>query len=307
MDLNYYRKRYGDYGDIDLPKNYRVYFDSLCDEYTHYSTENKLLDLAYVITHGFDVKKAISSILASHSYISRRDIQWAIWSLTAAVNHVDSIEDRGNSLETDLEILIEDLMRCYRLPLDHSTPHFLEDNFRKVSDQTVYISNGWEIPSKDVNQYQMYKDDNFVFYPGDAELLQKYHEADIESGNIGQIFPAGPCPEPWYGNPLTAKIIILGDMPIQDDFISRCANVVLSFEPRLMEEVQLMVRNWMSLDGYGIYNDNQFWQSGICVGDAYNSVAYRHWINELRNLAWELKIDERAFMNQVCVINANAY
>ena len=307
MNANYYRDRYGDYGDIHLPKTYRVYFDSLCDEYKRYSKENKLLDLAYVITHGFDVKEAVKSILVSHPHVSTHDIQRAIWSLTAAVNHVDSIGDRGNSLDTDIDILIEDLLRCYRLPLDNSIPHYLEENFRHVDEITLYVANGWEIASQNVNDCQMYKDDDFVFYPGDDELLQNYHQKDFDSGNIGQIFPVGPCPEPWYGNPMTAKIIILGDMPRSDDFIDRCANVILSFEPSLMEEEQTMVRKWMSLDGNGIYDSKEFGQSGICAGDAYNSVTYRHWIDELRNLSWKLKIDEQNLMDQVCVINANAY
>lgn len=205
MNPNYYRERYGNYSDTDLPKTYRTYFDSFCDEYKRYPVENKLLDLAYVIIHGFDIRKAIRSILDSRTDISERDLQYAIWDLTAAVNHVDKISDRGNSLDIDIDILIEDLLRCYRLPLDNSRLHFLEENFRDVSDQTVFRTNGWEIASENVNEYQMYKDDNFVFYPGDEDLLYQYHLNDIENDSIGQIFPVGPCPEPWYGNPLTAK------------------------------------------------------------------------------------------------------
>lgn len=68
-----------------------------------------------------------------------------------------------------------------------------------------------------------------------------------------------------------------------------------------------MERSWMSLDGPGIYNNTEFQQSGICVGDAYNSISYRHWISELRNLAWKLKVEGQDLFNHVCVINANAY
>ena len=306
MNQDYYLNRYGDYSEINLPKTYRVYFDPYCDEYNHYPVENKLLDLAYVITHGFDIKKAIKDILDSHPHVSKQDIQHAIWDLTAAANHVDFLGDRKNSLENDIEIFIEDLLRYYRLPLDNSIPHYLEEDFRYVNEITLYAANGWEIASKNVNEYQMYKDDNFVFYPGDEEMLDKYHEeGDVDSKE--QIFAVGTCPEPWYGNPLTAKIIILGDMPKDDDFISRCANIVLSFEPRLMESVQVMVRRWMSLDGHGIYDDTKFGKSGICISDAYNSVTYRHWIYELRNLAWELNVDKQSLLENVCVINANAY
>ena len=306
MDPNYYLNRYGDYNEINLPKTYRVYFDPYCDEYSRYPVEKKLLDLAYVVTHGFDIKKAIKYILDSHPHVSERDIQYAIWDLTAATNRVDRLPNRKNSLDTDIDILFEDLLRHYRLPLDNSIPHYLEEDFRYVNEITLYGANGWEIASKNVNEYQMYKDDNFVFYPGDEELLDKYHE-EGDNDSKEQIFGVGTCPEPWYGNPLSAKIIIFGDMPKEDDFISRCSNVILSFEPRLMEEVQLMVRRWMSLDGRGIYDNTEFLNSGIAISDAYNSVTYRHWINELRNLAWELNLDKHLLLDNVCVINANAY
>lgn len=307
MKSNYYFNCYGDYGDIALPKTYRVYFDPLCDEYKRYPVQDKLLDLAYVITHGFNVKKAIKWILENHPHVSKRNIQRALWSLTAAANHVDDASDLGNSLDTDIDIFIEDLLRYYRLPLDNSIPHFLEKDFRHVSEQTVYSCNGWEPASENVNQYQMYKKDDFVFYPGDAEQIQKYHQADIDSGKIGQIFPVGPCPEPWYGNPITAKIIILGNMPQYDDFITRCSNIVLSFEPRLMESVQSMVRNWLSLSGEGIYDDFEFGDSGITISEAYNSQTYRHWIKELNSLATEMDIPAKDLLENVCVINANAY
>lgn len=306
MDPNYYLNRYGDYNEINLPKTYRVYFDPYCDEYSRYPVEKKLLDLAYVVTHGFDIKKAIKYILDSHPHVSERDIQYAIWDLTAATNRVDRLPNRKNSLDTDIDILFEDLLRHYRLPLDNSIPHYLEEDFRYVNEITLYGANGWEIASKNVNEYQMYKDDNFVFYPGDEELLDKHHE-EGDNDSKEQIFGVGTCPEPWYGNPLSAKIIIFGDMPKEDDFISRCSNVILSFEPRLMEEVQLMVRRWMSLDGRGIYDNTEFLNSGIAISDAYNSVTYRHWINELRNLAWELNLDKQLLLDNVCVINANAY
>lgn len=191
MDSNYYRNRYGDYDDIDLPKTHRVYFDAYCDEYRRYPVEKKLLDLAYVIIHGFEVKKAIKEILVNHPHVSEDDVHRAILDLTAAACHVDDVSYRRNSLDTDIDILIEDLLRYYRLPLDNSIPHYLEKNFREVSEQTVYRSNGWEIVSQNINQYQMYKDDDFDFYPGDAELLQKYHQKDIDSEHIGQIFPVG--------------------------------------------------------------------------------------------------------------------
>lgn len=171
MKQDHYLNFYGDYSETNLPKTYRVYFDPYCEEYKHYPVENKLLDLAYVITHGFDIKKAIKNILDSHPHVSQRHIQRAVWQLISAVNHSGTVWDSTNSLETVAEIFIEYLLRYYRLPLDNSIPHYLEKNFRYVREISLYAANGWEIASKNVNENQMYKDDNFMFYLGDEELL----------------------------------------------------------------------------------------------------------------------------------------
>lgn len=308
MDSNYYNKRYGDYNDIDLPRPYRTYFDAYCAEYSEYPIGEKILDLGYVITHGFDVKKAIISILKSHSHVGETAINRALSNLWAAICHNDDLTmPKHNSLETNIDIVIEDLMRSYRLPLQGSSPHFMDESFRDVSDMTLYYSNGWELAAEHVGGYKMFDEDSQVSYPGDWELISAYHARDIENGEIGQIFPTGPCPEPWYGNPMTARIIILGNMPEYDDFVVRCSNIVLSREPLLAEEVQGLVRRWMCLGGEGMVDEKEFGDSGLMISEAYNSPTYRHWINEISKLAVELEIEPHELLKNVAVINANAY
>lgn len=198
MDSNFYIKRYGDYKDIDLPRTYRTYFDAYCSEYSAYPIEKKILDLGYVVTHGFDIRNAINNILKNNPHVGEAAINRALSDLWAAVCHNENLTmPKHNSLETNIEIVIEDLMRSYRLPLQGSAPHFMDENFRKVGDMTVYYSNGWELASKKVGDYEMFNVDNPVSYPGDWELITSYHERDIQRGEIGQIFPVGPCPEPW--------------------------------------------------------------------------------------------------------------
>ena len=308
MDKEYYKKHYGDYDEIDLPRTHRTYFDAHCHEFTMYPIEDKLLDIAYVVTHGFDIKKAVRKIMKIHPHVSENAIHRAILTLHAKVcnlNHPDF--DSTNDLDTDIDILIEDLIRQYRLPLDGSKLHYLNVDWNQPNEQEPYRCNGWEIAANNVNQYQMYKDHNFVFYPGDQEVIIKYNTADVERVKVGQIFPVGTCPEPWYGNPMTAKIIILGNMPINNDYINRCANLILGRFPQLAEVIQGMVRHWMSLSLNTMYIDNEFGDLGLSIGEAYNSITYRHWIDELKNLSYEMGIDPQFLFDRTCVINANAY
>ena len=96
-------------------------------------------------------------------------------------------------------------------------------------------------------------------------------------------------------------------MPEYDDFVVRCSNIVLSKEPRLAEEVQMLIRNWMCLSGDSIVYEKEFGDSGLLISEAYNSPTYRHWIKEISKLAVELEQEPRELLKNVAVINANAY
>lgn len=310
MNKNYYEDRYGMYGEIDLPMSHRTYFDAFCYEYSQYPIDQKLLDLGYVITHGFDIKKAVRDIMKNHQHVEEKAIRHAIWDLTAAACHTKSYDfsNRRNSLDTDIDILIEDFMRNYRLPLDGSGLHYIVENFRDVNEQEPYRLNGWEITADEVKENGMFNYDKFISYPGDFELIERYHIKDIELGDIGQIFPTGPCPEPWYGNPMTAKVIILGNMPQYDDFITRCSNLILKRDKELHEDVKSLVHRTMCLSGNSLYEEK--WTDAdddIRVTDAYNSPLYRHWVTELKTLAFSIGADEQELLDSTCVINATAY
>lgn len=308
MDDNYYKRLYGDFEDVDLPKTYRTYFDAHCSEYSDYPIEKKILDLGYVISHGFDIKKAIRKILNDNPYIDETAIIQALSDLWAMISHNDGVTlPKSNTLEADIDIVVEDLMRSYRLPLQGNLPHYMVENFRDVSEMDVYYSNGWELVSENLAGYKIFDEDNLISYPGDWGLIRNYHERDFENEEIGQIFPIGPCPEPWYGNPMTAKIIILGNMPEYDDFVVRCSNIVLSQEPGLAKEVKLLAKKWMVLNGDSLFEEREFDDSGLLISEAYNSPSYRHWVEELRKLAIELEIEPQQLLDNVAVINANAY
>ncbi len=98
----------------------RTYFDSGCDEFRTHPIERKLLEIGYVTWHGHDIMDDIRYILENYSYVSEDDVQRAIWKMMAGLHGVDSYLrfNRGNSLETDVKLFLEDLMRVYRLPVN---------------------------------------------------------------------------------------------------------------------------------------------------------------------------------------------
>ena len=114
----------------------RTYFDSGCHEYKTYPIEQKLLDIGFATWHGYDIMKDINYILKNYTHVSETDIRHAIWQMLAKVNNVDTrtyfIFDRSNTIETDVKILIEDIMRIFRLPEGDRRKAYLADNPRSI-------------------------------------------------------------------------------------------------------------------------------------------------------------------------------
>lgn len=297
---------------IKLNRSPRTYFDSGCHEYQTYPIEDKLLDLGYAIWHGYDIIKAIRNIRESHPYISEFDIQLSIWGLLCKIHNIDTANilsfDRNNSLDIDVQILIEDLMRIFRLPENNRKKAYLAEDPRKIFFHELDDMNGWkEALSNNRQAYSMYSNGNWIMFPGDGEIIRRFN---LEDATSKRAYPSYVYPEPWYGAPTYAKVIVLGNEARYDDFVSRIQNIFLRWHPQIAEEVQLRVDSWLNLGCSSLYephyrndNDNLY----ACM-DAYNSPTYRHWLTEFREMASLLDIDpDYSFYEKIAVINANPY
>lgn len=56
----YYSSNVVGEGDLQFPEQPKSYFETSCSEWEETSMENKLLDLGYLVTHGFDLGKFIT-------------------------------------------------------------------------------------------------------------------------------------------------------------------------------------------------------------------------------------------------------
>lgn len=295
-----------------LRRSPRTYFDHICHEYQTYPVEEKILDLGYAIWHGYDIMKAIRDILESHPYISEFDIQLSIWNYFCYLYNIDTADimtfDRNNSLERDVEILIENLMRVFRLPENDRKRAYIGEDPQKIYFHELDDMNGWkEALSNEAQAYSMYSNGHWIMFPGDGEIIRKFN---LEKANPKCCYPSYVYPEPWYGAPTYAKLIVLGNEPRYDDFVSRIQNIFLRWHPQLAEEIQLHVERWLKLMRCSFYspfyyNDNDDIYAPM---DGYNSPSYRFWLTEFRELADILEIEvEHDFFEKVAVINANPY
>ena len=106
--------------------------------------------------------------------------------------------------------------------------------------------------------------------------------------NAKAIYPCVPA-EPWYGNPLSdgVRVIVLGDLPVYDDFTNRIQRRITqtSNVTMLTRDLPRRLVEWMCLFGDGFYNSQEPVMSpGINLMDGYCSLRYRHWIKEVTEL-----------------------
>lgn len=295
---------YRPFGELQLPHSVRTYFDVRCSEYMTYPIENKLLDLAYMVYNGaIDIKKELQNILDTHPYINEYELHRGVLKIMAAACHIDYLPDNGNPLDTDIELMLEYLMRYYVLPFN-SMKHFMAKSKNEYSDYLAILCNGWSTLS--VKSGKLFETDTPLWYPVDEELISKYNQSVLYR-HRKQCFCYGLLPEPWYGNPLTAKVIILGNMPYYDD--DDCTeNIKLDENKPFANKVKEMIFRTYSLKAKSFYEEEWYDESeGIRTADAYHSSTYRTWKEKISKLAQSKNVDEQLFYDNICVINANPY
>ena len=305
---------YGSEEDLHLPHSARTYFDPICHEYQTYPMENKLLDIGYLTWHGYDIRQDIYTCFQKHEHVLVDDVMRGVKELAAAACRVNpyasGIMQRRNSLDTEIDLMLEDIMSRYRLPVDDEKTHYMAESGKEMRLGELLGMNGWRIARNEIEAYKMYNEDNAIYYPGDSWPVRRHNLEVYEQkqGVAQSVFYSYVCPEPWYGDPLKAKVIILGGVPLYDNFICRSQNIFNGHFPQLMEEVQITVRNWMKFGGYEIYREAYSFGT-YCVPnmDGYNSTAYRHWIHEITRLANYTDAVHQTFFDNIAVVNATPY
>lgn len=88
-------------GSLKFPEHPKSYFETSCSEWEETSMENKLLDLGYLVTHGFDLERYITD------YISDRP-QNESYILSAFIELISYLRTQGKDDDFGMLILKKD-------------------------------------------------------------------------------------------------------------------------------------------------------------------------------------------------------
>lgn len=311
-----YYDQYGNLDDLGLPCSPRTYFDPICSEYSEYSAENKMLDIGYLTTHGYDIRKDIYYCFQHYDHVTEDEVHRAVQTLEAAASGVDlyksGIRFRKNSLETDIDLMLEEIMRRYRFPRPTYERHYMAEDCYKMADWEINQLNGWKQPYIDMGNETRYSPfyikDGTITYPGDQAILLNHNNDEHKPNKIVTALR----PEPWYGEVLNAKLIILGNMPVYEDYICRSQNIALDI--RIKEQIDIYVNYWLELglgNGWGthyLYGFEKYpWDDSIDIMDFYYSPTYHHWVKELQELSESSDIHKDRIFGNTAIINAFPY
>lgn len=291
-----YRNIYRTYGSLEPPYSTRTYFDSFSCEYSKVDINKKLVDLGYLHINGYNIREDIKKLISRRPDIGENTIRHAAAMMISELTHTKSgyLWMSDKSLEDILNLLQFELRRHIVIPFDDDTGAYIA---RTPSDSFDLKANGWVTASW--KPYNIYHPENRVYFPGDKEYIDSYNETHSKQIRIFDNVPA----EPWYGNPLKAKIIIIGT-PLtfcDETYINKNVQI-LGSDPRKSEEVEGFIRNTYQFGLWGITTLSPERGSKL-----YNSNTYHHWCKQISQLANETNIPEDIIQYNTAVINPFPY
>lgn len=280
-----YSSCYGSGETLHLPYPIRTYFDNGADEWNDCEPKQKLLDLGYVTTMGYDITQDVLEILETHSYISEEDIKHSIALLLAELlgKEIGFVKTRYKSFSAKemADDLKEYLIMQYVLPFD-DTDHYIVSAKNKVTDKDILKANHWNLVADECHGNEaLYSDDKEYIYPGDEDYVRKYNESSTDKTR----FILNTIPYPFQGNPLTAKVIILslnaGYVPRVNHYFAK----ILQHYPQLAEGVMCFMRENLRLNVRGFMPDASFYaEKRPNYQDAYNMLGDWYWFDILSKL-----------------------
>lgn len=321
--------------EICLPCSLRTIIDSFCDEYNELDTETRLMYISYAASHGYNFKKEIEMFLENHTCISADSIKKTLCTFISYMRYGGSSADDMYRCLTDtvLEdtlplnavidlLVVEALMRFSyeenskgeiifsqkylrwkhiifsekgKNPDEVKAFIIRPTGYKAVTDHDIRMANHWGEITKGYNQYDLYSETRQHIYPEDADIIQSFNAKAPKECKYVLGIPA----EPWQGNPLTAKLIILSLNAGYDEKYNKDA--ALSLRASIIEGVWREKARTLRLEA------ESFLPLQKEYADAFNTIGANYWYNKLRGLKSDLNMDDQEFFKKIALVQYCAY
>ena len=294
--------------EFGFPYSRRVYFDCIGTEFSLNSKEQKLLDIGYLLTKGYDVRSEIHATYREHSTVTEDNVKKTLNILLAELwgEQLYTVESMHKNWTTDriIDELFSHLLRYYHLPNDTSKPHYLKAPINQTA-QDLKDTNGWEkvVAEFHCNNALYDMTGKEYIYPGDEDFVHEFNENHKEN----ERFVLNTIPYPWLGNPLEAKVIVLSQNPGWVEPGGRVIPLMLQREPRIAEEVMEYFRYTFRLRCNSFMPEDSHKEVfGFSTRDAYNAMGDWYWKKRFRSFI-DAGVNEETIYDNIALIQYIPY
>ena len=247
-----YSDRYYRHSEMCFPHSNRTYFDPEAHEYRDISATQKLLDIAYMLEHGYDVREFINDTYTASEYVSIDNVKRGVITLLAELwrSQYDntSFMYKNKSIDMIIDDLFTAVLRNYHVPFDRKQHHYLKDP-QIIMKEEFILTNPWlEIADKYVVPQILYSDKEYVLEK-DREMIEEFNknakDPDVKYKLNIPVYP-------WYGNPLTAKVIVLSQNPAWNEKQDEIAKILQNLPDKQLELFSNHLKNMLKfeVDGF---------------------------------------------------------
>lgn len=274
------------YGELGFPHAERVYFDYASDEFKTDTVQNKLLDIGFMVFHGFDVRSMIHHTYSdAHLSVTENDVRYTICILMEELLHANCpmAVSRCEKLSTDnlIDVFFSYLISYYHWDPDGN--HYIKSP-EHITDKEIRLLNPWkEVEEKYVGSEFLYSNEHNLVIDSDKEIINVFNNEVKEDYKYHLNVPVYP----WYGNPLKAKVVVLTLNPGYVERESIIARVIQNIPERYSEGYTEHLRTMLRFECGSFLPHNQGMK-----GMTYQDLANLH-----QNWYWEDRITN-AFVTQ---------
>ena len=283
MDFFDYDRIYHRYGSLGFPHAERTYFDHLGTEFSYNTKEQKLLDIGYLLCNGYDVRADIHNTYSdAHPSVSLHDVRQTIYILLAELwgGRPEYVEQmfRCKSIDGLIDELFTAVLRYYHQPIHWQEPHYLKDPL-KMTETELRACNPWhEVAARYDRNSFLLSDKNNLVYTQDKEIIEEFNNSAKPEYKYHLNVPAYP----WYGNPLTAKVIALSLNPAYSVRESKIASLYKLLPERIVEGFSNHLRTMLTFDCQSFLPQKNG-DKEINSRDLANIIQSYYWIDRLKN------------------------
>lgn len=319
-------------GNIRFPRPERTYFDDGADEFKDITFDEKLLEIAYCVWHGLSIYDEVKTTLQEHTSVNESTIKRC---LLMYIEYLRSGDLKNISyvilnktlngktvIKQAADLLSEELMLRYRLPAN-GVPHYLEKaywNYKELegkvdfakptivsaiplTEQEIIDINPWQSAYVNPNRSVLYDPDAEWLLVDDEKMIKEFNE----KADNDHCFELGMRPEPFNGNPLRSKVVILSLNPGYkyrvNNLFARLLQMIQPIEKVVKQHKDLQLK--LSVNSFFCKRNDNMAGNALSYRDAHCMLDDWYWYDIFKDFRKEAGLPEENDENDVIFNNVS--